>query len=55
VEEITKPEAENLAETDDSLQYLGNITVGAESRHIYRTRIGAADDPRGWKLVYFVD
>lgn len=53
--QITKPEALNLAETDDSFQYLGWLTMNGERRAFYRTAIDAGNEPRGYKIVYVVD
>lgn len=54
MEPINKGELIQLVEGDDSIQYLGTFEVGGEARAFYRTRIGAADEPRGYKLVYVV-
>lgn len=54
MEEITKTELIALTEEDDSLRYFGTFEVGAEMRSFYRTAIGAASEPKGYKIVYIV-
>jgi len=52
--EISKSQLVALMESDDSLEFMGRATLNAEDRIYYRTRWGAAGEPRGWRIVYTV-
>jgi hypothetical protein len=54
MEEITKAEWVDMAEEDDTLQYMGDVEIGGETRKFYRTKIGAAGFPRSYRVVYVV-
>lgn len=54
MEQVTKAELVHLCETDDSLRYFGTFDIAGETRAFYRTAIGAADEPKGFKIVYVV-
>lgn len=55
MEQITKSQLQILVETEDSLQYMGTLTMGNETRVFYRSTTGAAYAPSGYKIVYVVD
>ena len=53
--EITKTELLALLQTDDAIQYVGKLIINTEIRLYYRTCIGAADEPKGYLIVYIVE
>lgn len=55
MKEVTKAKLAELLEEDDALEYMGRIQIGTEMRLYYRTRIGSADDPRGYTVAYVVE
>lgn len=54
MDEISKQELIVLTEEDDSLRFFGSFDVNGEVRAYYRSRVGAADEPKGFKIVYVV-
>ena len=53
--EITKNELLTFLQVDDAIQYVGKLIINTEVRLYYRTCIGAADEPRGYLVVYIVE
>lgn len=53
--QITKAELIDLLETDKAIEYVGKIQINTDMRLYYRTRIGAAQEPQGFILVYVVE
>lgn len=53
--EITKAKLVELLEEDDALEYMGRIRINTDMRLYYRSRIGAADDPKGYQVAYVVE
>lgn len=55
--EITKAQLLSYLEDDDSFQYYGEASHdfgdGVKVWQIYRTAIGAGDEPRGYRVVRF--
>jgi len=53
--EITKARLLELIDKDDALEYMGRININGEMRLYHRTRVGAAGEPRGYKVAYVVE
>lgn len=53
--EISKSQLVSLLQEDDAIEYEGKIQINSEMRLYYRTRIGAANEEKGYKLVYIVE
>ncbi len=54
MENITRMEIIEGIEAGLITDYLGTFEVGGETRAFYKTRKGAANEPTGFKIVYFV-
>ena len=54
MEQVSKAELIDLIETGHADLYLGTFEVAGEVRALYRSYRHAANDPRGFKIVYVV-